>query len=153
MESIGTSGFSCEGKVIGGYYADVDSGCQMFHVCTLGSEGQLCCVLNFGFVTFTLALTGSAHFFFVGQVKSAISNSSAWRAQSLTKRPGYVTQFQLLNSSNSFCLLVPYIRLARLFDPDSRLALLPSSRPLLLFFFLLLTLHLRKEKKSKSYTI
>ena len=32
------SKFSCEGKVIGGYYADVESGCQMFHVCTLGQK-------------------------------------------------------------------------------------------------------------------
>ena len=40
MEQIGASGFTCEGKVIGGYYADVDSGCQMFHVCTLGQEGE-----------------------------------------------------------------------------------------------------------------
>lgn len=39
MSAIGTSGFSCEGKVIGGYYADIASGCQMFHVCTLGQEG------------------------------------------------------------------------------------------------------------------
>jgi hypothetical protein len=39
MASIGSSGFSCEGKVIGGYYADIASKCQMFHVCTLGQEG------------------------------------------------------------------------------------------------------------------
>ena len=32
--------FSCEGKVIGGYYADVETGCQMFHVCTLGEQGK-----------------------------------------------------------------------------------------------------------------
>lgn len=31
--------FTCEGKVFGGYYADVESGCQMFHVCTLGQKG------------------------------------------------------------------------------------------------------------------
>ncbi|XP_057373388.1 uncharacterized protein LOC130694335 [Daphnia carinata] len=41
MPSIGASGFSCEGKVIGGYYADIASGCQMFHVCTLGQEGEI----------------------------------------------------------------------------------------------------------------
>jgi hypothetical protein len=40
MASIGSSGFSCEGKVIGGYYADIASKCQMFHVCTLGQEGK-----------------------------------------------------------------------------------------------------------------
>jgi len=40
MDQIGASGFTCEGKVIGGYYADVDSRCQMFHVCTLGQEGD-----------------------------------------------------------------------------------------------------------------
>ena len=33
------SGFSCEGKVIGGYYAEIESGCQMFHVCTRGQKG------------------------------------------------------------------------------------------------------------------
>lgn len=41
MASIGSSGFSCEGKVIGGYYADIASKCQMFHVCTLGQEGEI----------------------------------------------------------------------------------------------------------------
>ena len=35
-----STAFSCEGKVIGGYYADVESGCQMFHVCTLGQKGE-----------------------------------------------------------------------------------------------------------------
>ena len=41
MDTIGgSSSFTCQGKVVGGYYADVDSGCQMFHVCTLGIEGN-----------------------------------------------------------------------------------------------------------------
>jgi len=35
------SGFTCEDKVIGGYYADIESGCQMFHVCTFGQNGKL----------------------------------------------------------------------------------------------------------------
>jgi hypothetical protein len=28
--------FTCAGKVIGGYYADLETSCQMFHVCTIG---------------------------------------------------------------------------------------------------------------------
>lgn len=34
------TGFTCVGKVIGGYYADVQTRCQMFHVCTLGENGE-----------------------------------------------------------------------------------------------------------------
>lgn len=25
--------FSCRGKILGGYYADADTQCQMFHIC------------------------------------------------------------------------------------------------------------------------
>lgn len=27
--------------MIGGYYADIETGCQMFHVCTIGQRGSL----------------------------------------------------------------------------------------------------------------
>jgi len=33
--------FSCEGKVIGGYYADFATNCQNFHVCNLGAKGEI----------------------------------------------------------------------------------------------------------------
>lgn len=33
--------FTCAGKVIGGYYADIYENCQMFHVCTIGENGML----------------------------------------------------------------------------------------------------------------
>lgn len=40
FDNLPVTRFSCEGKVIGGYYADVETGCQMFHVCTLGQKGK-----------------------------------------------------------------------------------------------------------------
>ncbi|KAK7056582.1 hypothetical protein SK128_015614, partial [Halocaridina rubra] len=40
-ESLPNTNFSCIGKVIGGYYADVYTGCQMFHVCTLDEKGEI----------------------------------------------------------------------------------------------------------------
>jgi len=41
FDNLPETGFSCEGKVIGGYYADVETGCQMFHVCTVGQKGEV----------------------------------------------------------------------------------------------------------------
>ncbi|KAG8239423.1 hypothetical protein J437_LFUL017953, partial [Ladona fulva] len=38
FDNLPETNFSCEGKVIGGYYADVETGCQMFHVCTIGQK-------------------------------------------------------------------------------------------------------------------
>ncbi|XP_043247519.1 mucin-5AC-like [Amphibalanus amphitrite] len=32
-DALPETSFSCEGRVVGGYYADVEAGCQMFHVC------------------------------------------------------------------------------------------------------------------------
>ena len=32
-DALPDTSFSCEGRVVGGYYADVEAGCQMFHVC------------------------------------------------------------------------------------------------------------------------
>lgn len=39
FDNLPETNFSCEGKVIGGYYADTETGCQMFHVCTIGQKG------------------------------------------------------------------------------------------------------------------
>merc|ERR550534_251866 len=33
--------FSCEGQVNGGYYADEEAECQVFHICTSDAEGGL----------------------------------------------------------------------------------------------------------------
>ncbi|RZF47899.1 hypothetical protein LSTR_LSTR012634 [Laodelphax striatellus] len=41
FDNLPETNFSCESKVIGGYYADVETGCQMFHVCTIGQKGEI----------------------------------------------------------------------------------------------------------------
>jgi len=39
--------FTCAGKVVGGYYADPDADCQMFHVCVQVDENDVsCCYYN-----------------------------------------------------------------------------------------------------------
>ncbi len=38
FDNLPDTNFSCDGKVIGGYYADIETGCQMFHVCTIGQK-------------------------------------------------------------------------------------------------------------------
>merc|ERR1712168_274414 len=35
------TGFSCDGRVEGGYYADPDTECQVFHICANNGEGGL----------------------------------------------------------------------------------------------------------------
>jgi hypothetical protein len=35
------SGFSCDGQVDGGYYADPEAQCQVFHICTADGQGGL----------------------------------------------------------------------------------------------------------------
>ena len=35
------SGFSCDGQVDGGYYADPEAECQVFHICTADGAGGL----------------------------------------------------------------------------------------------------------------
>merc|ERR1719495_2391431 len=35
------SGFACDDKVSGGYYADPEAECQVFHICTADGEGGL----------------------------------------------------------------------------------------------------------------
>lgn len=41
FDNLPETNFTCEGKVIGGYYADIETGCQMFHVCTIGQKGDM----------------------------------------------------------------------------------------------------------------
>ncbi|XP_014212351.1 uncharacterized protein LOC106642169 [Copidosoma floridanum] len=41
FDNLPETNFSCRGKVIGGYYADVEAGCQMFHVCTTGQKDEI----------------------------------------------------------------------------------------------------------------
>ncbi|XP_050429333.1 mucin-2-like [Adelges cooleyi] len=41
FDNLPETNFSCDGKVIGGYYADVETGCQMFHVCTIGQKAEI----------------------------------------------------------------------------------------------------------------
>nr|XP_023026288.1 uncharacterized protein LOC111514283 [Leptinotarsa decemlineata] len=36
FDNLPDTNFTCVGKVIGGYYADLETNCQMFHVCTIG---------------------------------------------------------------------------------------------------------------------
>ncbi|KAL1495037.1 hypothetical protein ABEB36_010522 [Hypothenemus hampei] len=40
FDNLPDTNFTCHGKVIGGYYADIETNCQMFHVCTKGQAGE-----------------------------------------------------------------------------------------------------------------
>ncbi|XP_037978525.2 mucin-5AC [Plutella xylostella] len=40
FDNLPDTNFTCEGKVIGGYYADLETSCQMFHVCTVGQQEE-----------------------------------------------------------------------------------------------------------------
>lgn len=40
FDNLPDTNFSCVGKVIGGYYADLETSCQMFHVCTIGQQEE-----------------------------------------------------------------------------------------------------------------
>lgn len=33
LQNMPKTDFSCRGKILGGYYADADTQCQMFHIC------------------------------------------------------------------------------------------------------------------------
>lgn len=33
LQNMPHTGFACRGKILGGYYADAETQCQMFHVC------------------------------------------------------------------------------------------------------------------------
>lgn len=39
FDSLPATSFSCANKVPGGYYADIETGCQMYHVCAPGGDG------------------------------------------------------------------------------------------------------------------
>merc|ERR1739848_694349 len=41
LAEVPETAFSCEGQVEGGYYADPDTECQAFHVCTADGQGGL----------------------------------------------------------------------------------------------------------------
>merc|ERR1712083_50948 len=41
FSEVPESGFSCEGQVDGGYYADPEAECQVFHICTADGQGGL----------------------------------------------------------------------------------------------------------------
>lgn len=40
FDNLPETKFTCAGKVIGGYYADLETSCQMFHVCTIGQSDE-----------------------------------------------------------------------------------------------------------------
>lgn len=40
FDNLPETNFTCTGKVIGGYYADLETSCQMFHVCTVGQNDE-----------------------------------------------------------------------------------------------------------------
>ncbi|XP_045764987.1 flocculation protein FLO11-like [Maniola jurtina] len=40
FDNLPDTNFTCAGKVIGGYYADLETSCQMFHVCTVGQQEE-----------------------------------------------------------------------------------------------------------------
>jgi len=40
FDNLPETNFSCAGKVIGGYYADLETACQMFHVCVIGQGDE-----------------------------------------------------------------------------------------------------------------
>ncbi len=40
-DSIPDTSFTCEDKITGGYYADAEAECQMFHVCVQISEYEV----------------------------------------------------------------------------------------------------------------
>ena len=37
-DSMPDTSFTCDNKVVGGYYADPDADCQMFHICVQVNE-------------------------------------------------------------------------------------------------------------------
>ena len=40
-DAIPETGFTCEDKITGGYYADPEAACQLFHVCVQVSEYEV----------------------------------------------------------------------------------------------------------------
>ena len=43
LSSPGSSAFSCSDRVFGGYYADTEQGCQVFHICLQDSMVSMIC--------------------------------------------------------------------------------------------------------------
>ena len=46
-DAIPDTSFSCEDKITGGYYADLEADCQLFHVCVQVSEIEVTTSLAF----------------------------------------------------------------------------------------------------------
>lgn len=44
-DNLPDTAFTCEDKVTGGYYADVEADCQLFHVCVQVSEYEVRCLV------------------------------------------------------------------------------------------------------------
>lgn len=44
-DNLPDTAFTCEDKVTGGYYADVEADCQLFHVCVQVSEYEVSSVI------------------------------------------------------------------------------------------------------------
>ncbi len=44
---VPSTGFSCEGRIEGGYYADPEAGCQVFHICVASGRGGLLSTTSF----------------------------------------------------------------------------------------------------------
>ena len=45
-DNLPDTAFTCEDKVTGGYYADVEADCQLFHVCVQVSEYEVSININ-----------------------------------------------------------------------------------------------------------
>ena len=56
LTNVPDTSFSCLNRVNGGYYADVDTGCQVFHVC--GSNSAI-----FGSVTYSFLCPNGCYIF------------------------------------------------------------------------------------------
>ena len=56
-DNLPDTAFTCEDKVTGGYYADVEADCQLFHVCVQVSEYEVSININ-------IPLVLSLHTFF-----------------------------------------------------------------------------------------
>jgi hypothetical protein len=38
--SVAKTNFTCADKIPGGYYADLEADCQLFHICSVGRHGK-----------------------------------------------------------------------------------------------------------------
>lgn len=55
LQNMPKTAFSCRGKILGGYYADADTQCQMFHICVkIAGVGVSCMKLSIIQIQWTL---------------------------------------------------------------------------------------------------